>query len=164
MVAGGTASSGSISDVTGCVLLLLANETHSNPGKTKAFEDKLLQLGFRAFWSHGGNRRAGVGILIRHEFLALFNSMPPQWIDISPGEMACLQLTGSSGNLDLFSIYFPTGNQATHGSTLTEKRNLCRSILANHIRPNNESLSIVGGDLDFCVAMDDRSIDRYISR
>jgi len=99
---------------------LLTNETHTNQGKTKASDEKLHQLGFRAFWSHGGNRRAGVGIIVRHEFLALFASMPPQWIDISPGEIGCLQLTGSSGNLDLFSIYFPTGNQATPGSTLFE--------------------------------------------
>ena len=79
---------------------LLINETHTNQGKTKAFDEKMHQLGFRAFWSHGGNRRAGVGILVRHEFLALFASMPPQWIDISPGEIGCLRLTGTNANLE----------------------------------------------------------------
>ena len=49
-------------------------ETHSNPAKVLAFQEKLTRLGYRAFWTHGTNRRAGVGILVKHMFLASFTA------------------------------------------------------------------------------------------
>ena len=45
-------------------------ETHGQEGKTLAFN---LPDGHVAFWSNGSTRQAGVGIVLKHDFLKKFN-------------------------------------------------------------------------------------------
>ena len=135
---------------------LFLSETHSTPGKIRAVDERISQFGFRAFWSHATSHRAGVAILIGHDFLKKFSSGPPQWSELVPGELACLHLRGQEGNLDLYSAYFPTGMQADEEATLFNKRALCRSRLHGHLSPGDLCLSIVGGDFNYVIADRDR--------
>ena len=121
---------------------LLLSETHGTPGRVRAVVDRLSQIGFRAFWSHATSHRAGVAVLIRHDFLKKFSASPPQWSELVPGELACLHLRGQDGNLDLYSAYFPTGMQADEGATLFAKRALCRARLHSHLTPGDLCLSL----------------------
>ena len=47
-------------------------ETHGTPGKGKAY---ITPTGSIAFWSHLSAQRAGIGILIRIDFLTQFASI-----------------------------------------------------------------------------------------
>ena len=135
---------------------IMVTETHSNAGKVKAKSDIITSLNFRAWWSHGTNRRAGVGILVRNSFLQQFSSKPPQWIHIQKGEAAVLRLSGPSGDLDLFVSYFPTGNQRNEDSSLSDLRFSLRAKLAEMVRPPSQALSLIAGDFNYVVSPEDR--------
>ena len=123
------------------------SETHSTVGKVRALEHRLEQLGLTAFWSHGGHRRAGTAIIIRNSFLAQFNSAPYRWVDISAGEAGMLRLTGPNGQLDLCSVYFPTGSQGSEGNSLFSLRSSLRRKINRALRPPQTALTILGGGL-----------------
>ena len=60
--------------------LLAVIDTHSNFGKSKAVR---IPFGLAAFWSHGSNYQAGVGLLIKEDFLAKFNPVSERdWYEI----------------------------------------------------------------------------------
>jgi hypothetical protein len=80
------------------------SEAHCTKGKVQAIEHRLDMMGYESFWSHGGHRRAGVGIILKKSFLKKFPCARPRWIDISCGKAAVLRLQGPLGNLDWFSI------------------------------------------------------------
>ena len=74
---------------------LVIEETHSNKGKVLASR---IPLNLRAFWSHGSNYQAGLGLLIKQEFLAKFNPVAESdWREIEPGRTAMLRLRGPQG-------------------------------------------------------------------
>ena len=45
------------------------SEAHCTEGKVQAIEHRLEFMGYESFWSHGGHRRAGVGIILKKSFL-----------------------------------------------------------------------------------------------
>ncbi len=138
---------------------LIVTETHSTVGKALAEEDRLRRAGFQAFWSHGGHRRAGVGIIIRSTFLDRFQSYEPRWLEGVIGEAATLQLHGLEGNLDIHAVYFPTGNQgagAQQGDSLFQRRCHIRSFLERQVRPNHSAHTLIGGDFNYVVVKEDR--------
>ncbi len=128
---------------------MLVCETHSTVGRAAAFNELLSSKGFRGFWSHGSTRRAGVGVIISHRFLEKKSLSPPSWIEVVPGEVACLRLQGEHGCLDLYSVYFPTGMAGIGEESNFDKRCACRTRLANHLRAPEQVLSIVGGDFNY---------------
>ena len=134
----------------------LVCETHSTKGKAQAEAHRFNQLGYTCFWSHGGHKRAGVGVIIKNTFLQQFDLAAPRWIQISPGEAAVLQLAGPNGQLDICSIYFPTGNQARGGNSLLQLRSALRMKIAQILRPASLALSLVGGDFNYVTDKVDR--------
>ena len=68
-------------------------EAHCTADKVNAFE------GFRgtqAFWSHGTNSQAGIGLLVKKEFLDKFNPVAPSdFVEVVPGRAGCLHLQGA---------------------------------------------------------------------
>ena len=58
----------------------------------------------QCWWSPGTARRAGVGAVVQRAFLELFNSAPPEWVEVSPGRAAVLRLRGPSGSLDIWAV------------------------------------------------------------
>eukprot|EP00973_Karenia_brevis_P070911 9855441-Karenia_brevis.AAC.1 len=79
---------------------IILTETHGIDGKALVVEERLRQAGYMAYWSHGTTRRAGVAIIIKQSFIEKFRRLPPQWVEISTGEIACLHLYGPEGDLD----------------------------------------------------------------
>jgi len=138
---------------------IMISETHTTDGKADAMTTILKNKGIHSFWSNGGSRRAGVCILINQKFLSKFNSQEPVWGEIHKGEAAMLQLQGKEGNLDLFSIYLPTGKA---GSTEQEKLSLLqqrgniRRKVADRIKLPHSALSILGGDFNYVTGDQDR--------
>ena len=112
--------------------------------------------GFRPFWSHGGNRRAGVGILVSLDLLKKFSLSPLCWVQINEGEAAILRLQGDEGNLDICCTYFPTGNQGNDDSSLFQLRSDLRTNIAANIGNPEEALSLVAGDFNYVTDREDR--------
>ena len=135
---------------------MFISETHSTIGKVRALEHRLEQLGLSAWWSHGGHRRAGTGVIIKNSFLSEFSSAPPTWLDISPGEAGILRLSGSKGQLDLCAAYFPTGNQRSEGNSLVDLRSALRRKIHGAVRPQQITLTIMGADFNYVTDRDDR--------
>ena len=72
-----------------------------------------------------------------------------------------LRLSGPAGNLDIFSVYFPTGNQATSHddeprSSLFQQRCQLRQQISEHLQPHYSALSLIGGDFNYVVEKTDR--------
>eukprot|EP00973_Karenia_brevis_P084330 11703944-Karenia_brevis.AAC.1 len=71
-------------------------ETHSSAGKIRglaSFENATC------FWSHGSARIGGIALIVKHDFLAQFESRT--WTEIEVGRSAILKLDGSAGSFDL---------------------------------------------------------------
>jgi len=134
----------------------LVAETHSSEGKACAVRQRLAQHGLKAFWSHGGNHRAGIGIIIRLSFLEKFQLADPKWFESVEGEAGVLRVRGSQGNLDLFSFYKPTGNQTGRGPSLQSLRSQIHTRLAAFVQRPDKCLTIMGGDFNYVSAHHDR--------
>ena len=138
---------------------VMISETHATDGKADAMTTILKAKGIHAFWSNGGSRRAGVCILVNQKFLKKFNSQEPVWGEIHKGEAAVLQLQGCEGNLDLFSVYLPTGNAGSSEQerlSLLQQRCNIRKKIADRTKPVHGALSIVGGDFNYVTEEKDR--------
>eukprot|EP00959_Pyramimonas_sp_CCMP1952_P079193 1655219-Pyramimonas_sp.AAC.1 len=66
--------------------------------------------GCRAWFSPGTSRQAGVGIVVQHQFLQLFDPALTRWEELVPGRAAVLRLAGPQGSLDLYTVYFSTSS------------------------------------------------------
>ena len=112
-------------------------ETHSQEGSARALT---LPDDCVAIWSNGTTRQAGVGIVIKHSFLKLFNdiNIGRDVEVIEPGRVFILHLQGPLGNLDVNCSYFDAGS---HQLRLTAIRKLGRAI-----RPHENTLTILLGD------------------
>ena len=84
-----------------------------------------------------------------------FDRSTPDWTPLVPGELGKLHLSGSQGDLDIFSVYMPTGSQASEGNDLPSMRGRIRSILARFFS-SSSVLSLVGGDFNFVACDEDR--------
>ena len=131
---------------------VMLSETHATEGKADAMTAILKNKGIHAFWSNGGSKRAGVCILVNQSFMNKFKAHEPVWGEIHKGEAAILQLQGSEGNLDLFTVYMPTGNAAStdqeRKSLLLQRCNI-RTKIADRIKSPHGALSIIGGDFNY---------------
>ena len=134
----------------------LVSELHGDAGMSEAFQERLGREGYRGFWSHYNRRRAGVGIIVKKSFLDKFKRKPPEWIPVVAGEVGCLRLFGEEGDLDIYSIYLPTGNQAVEGASLSSLRDHVRTHIGSTLRPYNQALSILGGDFNYVTDPEDR--------
>ena len=81
-----------------------AQETHGAEGKLKAVTPHSSCC---ALWSHGESQRAGIGLIVKEEFLNKFNLMDTanDWLELVPGRVGMLRLDGPSGALDLAVVY-----------------------------------------------------------
>ena len=120
-------------------------------------QDIRRQRFFSAFWSHAGNRRGGVGVIIRKDFLKRFPHSTPDWQDdFAPGAAARLSLSGPEGDLDLLPIYMPTGNQGTEDNSLFDLWCQLRASIAKQIRPQQAAFTILAGDFNYVGLPSDR--------
>ena len=127
---------------------LAASDTHSNLGKIRAFT---IPPELKAFWSHGTNYQAGIGLMLKNEFLDKFNPcLPKDWQEIEPGRSAILHLKGPQGAMDIAVIYWATGE----GSKASRKRS--REALAGQIAPANKVLTVLAGDFNYVTDRSDR--------
>ena len=100
----------------------IISETHSTIANANAIKSYLQSKGYTAWWSHLGHRRAGVGIIVKNEYLTKFSSFKPECQIIKEGEAAALRLKGREGCLALSAVYMPTGSQATPENSLFDQR------------------------------------------
>ena len=125
--------------------------------------------GCRSWWSPGpSTASAGVGITVQQSLLDRFDKNP-KWEVIMPGRAAVLRLDGKDGSLDIFVVYFHTGStpseadlheagipQNSHAASCAGLREALRHRLAAKVRPQDQTLSFIGGDFNFVVEERDR--------
>ena len=125
-------------------------ETHSTDGAVKAMS---MPTGIRPFWSHGSTRKAGIGLLVKEQFLLNFNAVTDDsWEEVEPGRAAVLRLRGPQGALDIFVLYHHTGASTQAKSS----RSSTRAFLSTAIQPQAEVLSILMGDFNYVAHHRDR--------
>ena len=118
-------------------------ETHSTEGKDLTARK---WPGSRSFWSHGTHQVAGIGIIISNKFLAKLNPIKEEdWLEIIPGRVARLRLEGPAGNLDIYTTYLTSGNDAE----ARESRATAAKTMTRTIAPRKERLSLVMADFNF---------------
>ena len=122
---------------------LVVQEAHCLEGRADALQ---LPAEFTAFWSDCTAKAAGIGILLKRDFLSRFNAVVKSrgWIEIIPGYVAILKLHGPEGNLDIFCCYYPTGDSASPAH-----RQDVSQIIGQHIAAQEEVLTILCGDFNF---------------
>ena len=88
---------------------------------------------------------------------------------VFPGRAVVLRLSGTHGSLDVFSVYFPTGDSA-HLDVMVEAgldpagrkvsnfelREALRRRLALQVWPREQIMSVIAGDFNFVTAAADR--------
>ena len=141
-------------------------ETHGTPDRDKLWKNP---PGCQTWWAPGPSTgTAGVGIMVRDDFLAQFE-MKAQFEIIFPGRAAVLHLVGKAGSLDIYSVYFQTGGSTPpadicaagfdpHGRSIStfELRESLRRRLALKIRSKDQSLTLMGGDFNYATDAHDR--------
>lgn len=122
-------------------------ETHALQGKTVAFR---LPEGYCAVWANGSSRQGGVGIILKHAFLRLFDTVNP--LDdlevVEGGRVATLHLHGPYGNLDICCAYLDATSSAARRRSLHK--------LGRVVKPKSTTLTILAGDFNFVVDRHDR--------
>ena len=84
----------------------LWTETHGAAGGNAVWKKP---IGCQSWWAPGpATAVAGVGIVVKNEFFALFDPLPT-WTIIMPGRAARFRLRGPLGNLDAHVMYFRAG-------------------------------------------------------
>ena len=134
-------------------LRLLANhdfiglgETHNNPGKVQA---AFIPPGARAFWFHGANAQAGIGLLVKESFLSNLNPCTDDdWEQVEPGRVARLSLRGPQGSLDVWVLYLASGSKTARRSSM--------SSIAGKVKNRTGALSSCMGDWNFVMLNEDR--------
>ena len=126
-------------------------ETHGTRGKSLAFS---LATEYEAHWSNFSASRAGIGIILKKSFLDRFEPFVEVDIqEIEEGSLARLTLRGRDGNLDIWAVYLTTGEGPSQD---VQARTHSRSLLTEHMAPNDSTLSIVAGDWNYLVHSQDR--------
>ena len=141
------------------------SETHGAEDRCKGWRNP---PNCRSWWSPGPSAAtAGVGITAKNDFLALFERV--KFEIIFPGRAAVLRLTGVLGSLDIYSVYFPTGD-SSHAEDMLEAgydpsvrvvsnfelREALRRRLASRMRPRDQTMSVIAGDFNFVTFPTDR--------
>jgi len=124
-------------------------ETHGSQGTVDAatMPDNCIP-----FWTHGTTHQAGIGLLLKQEFLNKFNPVNPErdWNPIVPGRVGILSLQGSLGSLDIVVAYFATGQEGS-----SQQQNALWTI-SRHLRPRERVLTVMMGDWNFVTEDKDR--------
>ena len=126
-------------------------EVHGADGRIDALR---LPPEFTAFWSnHPDVSSAGIGIILKSKFLALFNPIDKDkdWEVLEKGRAAVLHLRGPKGALDIFCVYLVTGT----GNLAAARQKTIRKIVAK-MHPRDQVLSIMAGDFNFVEHQRDR--------
>ena len=129
---------------------VVISEAHCMQGRADALR---LPAHLTAFWSDGTAGQAGVGLIVKRQFLELFNpvDMDTDWVQIEPGRVAVLRLNGKHGSMDIFCTYLATGDSDSAQLRVASIKNI-----GNHIRPRGKALSIITGDFNFVEQNRDR--------
>ena len=130
--------------------ILALQETHSTVANTtRATLSRTSQF----WWSHETQHTGGVGIAASTTFLANFRKNTDgsvgEWIEVTPGRAAILRLEGPKGDMDIATIYMPTGSAR-------RERDAIRDSMARHIRTADQALTILVGDWNFVEQQTDR--------
>jgi len=139
-------------------------ETHGTAGEV---ENISWPGDMEGFWSPGSTSQAGVGIVVKKEFLARFCFSVPVFDPVIPGRLGVLRLSGEQGDLDIWVAYFPTGTREKRAEgeagpkkgeykTLAQMRSEIRETLARHLAPREKRLSLICGDFNTTVCKEDR--------
>ena len=129
----------------------ILEEVHGADGRIDALR---LPPDFTAFWSnHPDASSAGIGIVLKTKFLALFNPVDKDndWEVLEEGRAAVLHLRGPHGALDIFCVYLATGS----GNLAAARQRTIRKIVAK-MHPRSQVLSIMAGDFNFVEQLRDR--------
>ena len=112
-------------------------ETHAQEGRTLAYNPP---NGTCALWANGSTRQAGIGIVLKYDFLKKFDAinLDHDFIEVVPGRIAILHLKGPQGNLDIICTYLDATSSAARRKAIHK--------LASHLRPQSTTLSILLGD------------------
>ncbi len=146
--------------------IVMITEAHGTDGGNRAWRPP---IGSRAWWSAGPTTgHAGVGIILRLDFLADF-SEEPKWSVIWPGRVAMLSLQGPNGALDIIVSYFHTGGEVTEHdlfgvhphfrgqcTSFPRIREHMRQRIGVAIKPQDRALTILGGDFNWVARDNDR--------
>ncbi len=90
---------------------------------------------------------------LKDQFLEKFNPISEDdWTIICEGRIGRLRLEGPQGCLDIFVLYLTTGNNAE----AKDERAKQARLLARHIAPQSDRLSLVLGDFNFVTEKEDR--------
>ena len=122
-------------------------ETHAQEGRTLAFN---LPNDTCAVWANGTPRQGGVGIVLKHSFLKMFDTVDPDrdFEVIEGGRVAVLHLVGPYGNLDIACIYLDATSSLERRHTLKK--------LGMSLRPRSTNLTVLAGDFNFVIDSKDR--------
>jgi len=122
-------------------------ETHSQEGRIRAHR---LPPNTCAIWAHGSTRQAGIGIALKHEFLANFDTVIPDldFEEVVSGRIAILHLHGPQGNLDIVCVYMDASSSQARQTTIRK--------LAAALRPQSTTLTVMMGDFNFVMNPRDR--------
>ena len=146
--------------------VMIWTETHGTADGNQAWREPTSCTSWWSPWTSPA--AAGVGITVQNKFLEQFDAARTRWDIIIPGRAAVLRLRGTSGHLDIFAVYFPTGPivldedialqnlDGTLPSSNFGLRMIMRRILARAILPAHEVLSILAGDFNWVTHADDR--------
>jgi len=128
----------------------ILSETHCLSGRADALR---LPPYLTALWSDCSASQAGIGILLHHDFLKLFNKIDraKDWEELEPGRVAVLHLNGDQGALDIFCVYLATGEESAAAS-----RQSSIQLIGRHVKPKERVLTILAGDWNFVEEKQDR--------
>ena len=145
---------------------LLLQEVHGTSGMLEAWS---RPRGYQAFFSLGANAGcAGVGILLSESFLQNFEGAP-QVTEVCKGRALKVSLRGRKGCLDIWSVYFPTGDAITANDLydvplrdqlncrhFVDLRNLMRNRMRASLSSSLEAASVVGWGFNYVIDSGDR--------
>ena len=100
---------------------------------------------------NGSTNSAGVGVLVSDALLSHLEHPPTRTLEcVVPGRIGVLRLQGRNGGIDLFTVYFTTGDAPSD-------RAAQRRALAAALQPRTGALSIIGGDFNYTSMDEDRA-------
>ena len=122
-------------------------KTHGKEGKVQAIKRADNSSSLLCNCPTGN---AGVGLIVKNAFLDQFLGW--EWINIAMGRAGVLRLQGSNGDLDIFSIYLPTGNSGGKSGRIE----IIKLISQKYLRDREICMSIVMGDFNHVNSHGDR--------
>lgn len=122
-------------------------EAHAQEGRTLALQ---LPENHCAVWANGTTRQGGIGIVLKHSLLRMFDSVDPlsDFEIVEGGRVAILHLRGPYGDLDICCSYLDANFSSERSRTIRK--------LAAKVRPRSSTLTVLAGDFNFVTDRKDR--------